>query len=728
MRVLTNFVRTAVPALLGLLLAPTAVLAQVSDCPVEPAPNVSIASGNVFAGPNCVLYTQGDVDSFVFSANSGDTYRLAASEVNEVCDQDIALALYDPNQVRIFTSPTNSCEGAYSIVTNQTLTTTGNYTMVVTLAGYGPGTRTYGVSLERLSPIPPNAQQITLAQVAAGDITPLTDSNAFTWTGVTTCTYQVTATMTPGGCRNDLCMNVYFPDGTSTATQCTNSCESQYTILLSFKAPEDGPLMVLVYNNSNNVFSYTLDVSCLVGDCAAISGISPNSAAAGGLGFNLTVNGSGFLSGESVQWNGTALSTAYVNGNQLVAAVPSSLIAAPGPASVVVVNPDGVDSNTASFSINQALRFISMPPCRVVDTRDPTKPFGFGPPSLAGEATRSFDIPGGACGIPATAQAYSLNVTVVPDGELGYLTVWPTGQSQPLVSTLNSLDGEVQANAAVVPGGSGGAISVFATNNTDLVLDVNGYFVPSTSSSGLGFYPMTPCRLVDTRPGAPSTIITGALTGGTSTTLPILSSSCHVPSTAQAYSLNFTLVPPGPVNYLTVYPTGESLPIVSTMNDPTGSVQANAAIAPAGTGGSIEAYVTQTTDLVVDINGYFAPAGAGALSLYPLPPCRVLDTRNPAGAPPFEGTLNVNVIGSGCGGTSAAQAYVLNATVVPQGFLGYLTLWPEGSAQPLASTLNAYDGDVTSNMAIVPTVNGEISTFVTNNTYLVLDLFGYFAP
>jgi len=194
--------------------------------------------------------------------------------------------------------------------------------------------------------------------------------------------------------------------------------------------------------------------------------------------------------------------------------------------------------------------------------------------------------------------------------------------------------------------------------------------------------------------------------------------------------LNFTLVPLGPVGYLTVYPTGESLPIVSTLNDPTGAVQANAAIAPAGTGGSIEAFVTQTTDLVVDINGYFAPVGDGALSLYALPPCRVLDTRNPAGAPPFEGAMNVNVIGSGtgCGGTSAAQAYVFNATVVPQGFLGYLTLWPEGSAQPLASTLNAYDGDITSNMAIVPTSNTEISAFATSNTYLILDLFGYFAP
>ena len=316
---------------------------------------------------------------------------------------------------------------------------------------------------------------------------------------------------------------------------------------------------------------------------------------------------------------------------------------------------------------------------------------------------------------------------MVPHGELGYITVWPTGENQPLASTLNSLDGEVKANAAIVPGGTGGAISVFATNDTDVVLDINGYFVPATDSN-VAFYPMTPCRLVDTRPGAPSTITTGALTGGTSRTLPILSSSCDVPSTAVAYSLNFTLVPPAAVDYLTVYPTGESLPTVSTLNDPTGTVEANAAIAPAGVGGSIDVFVTQTTDLVVDINGYFAPVAEGALSLYTLPTCRVLDTRNPPGAPPFEGAINVNVTGAGCGGTSAAQAYVFNATVVPAGFLGYLTLWPQGSVQPLASTLNAYDGAVTSNMAVVPTSNTEISAFATSNTYLILDISGYFAP
>src|ERR1017187_10788361 len=73
-------------------------------------------------------------------------------------------------------------------------------------------------------------------------------------------------------------------------------------------------------------------------------------------------------------------------------------------------------------------------------------------------------------------------------------------------------------------------------------------------------------------------------------------------------------------------------------------------------------------------------------------------------------------------------SYVFNATVVPAGFLGYLTLWPQGSVQPLASTLNAYDGAVTSNMAVVPTSNTEISAFATSNTYLILDISGYFAP
>jgi len=111
--------------------------------------------------------------------------------------------------------------------------------------------------------------------------------------------------------------------------------------------------------------------------------------------------------------------------------------------------------------------------------------------------------------------------------------------------------------------------------------------------------------------------------------------------------------------------------------------------------------------------------------LYALTPCRILDTRNGAGA--FSGTVAVNVMGSNCG-VPTASGYVLNATVVPSGPLGYLSLWPDGTQKPVVSTLNALDGTVTSNMTIVPTINGWIDAFTTNPSNLILDISGYFAP
>jgi hypothetical protein len=83
---------------------------------------------------------------------------------------------------------------------------------------------------------------------------------------------------------------------------------------------------------------------------------------------------------------------------------------------------------------------------------------------------------------------------------------------------------------------------------------------------------------------------------------------------------------------------------------------------------------------------------------------------------------------SGCGAPAAAQSFVLNATVVPPAPFGFLTLWPQGATKPFVSTLNAGDGVVTSNMAIVPTTNGLISSFASDPVHLVLDISGYFAP
>jgi hypothetical protein len=171
---------------------------------------------------------------------------------------------------------------------------------------------------------------------------------------------------------------------------------------------------------------------------------------------------------------------------------------------------------------------------------------------------------------------------------------------------------------------------------------------------------------------------------------------------------------------------GQPRPLVSTLNIPTGTVTAAAAIVPAGMGGSIDVFVTDTGDLVIDTNGYFAPAGVGGLSLYNVAPCRVFDSRLPAPEPALIGVTDVHIASNACRVPALAEAFVLTATAIPVRSLGFLSLWPQGQSSPV-STLNAIDGALTSNTAIVPTTNGSISIFSTDPTHVLLDISGYFA-
>jgi uncharacterized repeat protein (TIGR03803 family) len=445
--------------------------------------------------------------------------------------------------------------------------------------------------------------------------------------------------------------------------------------------------------------------------------------------------------------NGPPMPTGTVNftsnGGQIsgCALVPLSSGSAQCVTSALDVGTDAVvatysgDTNYAGSSgtlaqivnpVPSPLQFVSVSPCRIVDTRNPNGPFG-GPP-IPARMARSFPLSEGdnPCGIPSSAVAYSLNVTVVPLTTLNFLTIWPTGEGQPTVSTLNAPDGRTKANAAIVPAGApGGGVSVYVTQTTNVIIDINGYFKPADGTT-LQFYPVTPCRVADTRnPNGP--LGGPPLMGTVERDFPVLSSTCNLPNTAVAYSLNFTAVPlAGHLGFLTVWPQGQTRPTVSTLNDPTGTTVANAAIVPAGTSGGIATYASQDTNLIIDVNGYFAPPGTGGLSLYVLTPCRVLDTRNGNGA--FSGELTVHVMSSLCEVTGSALAYVFNATVLPVHNLGFLTLWPDGEQQPTVSTLNAPDGAITSNMAIVPTNNGSIDAYASQATQLILDISSYFAP
>ena len=435
--------------------------------------------------------------------------------------------------------------------------------------------------------------------------------------------------------------------------------------------------------------------------------------------------------------------------NEILAVSLGSL--APGFYSVTSTDTSGSFLLTVAPPV--ALDFYPVTPCRIADTRTGAGFSGqFGPPSLVGGATRIFNILSSPCanGIPSTAAAYSLNFTVVPPagGQAANLTAYPMGLAtgMPNVSTLNYY-GSVIANAAIVPAGTNGAINVFATNPTDMLFDINGYFAPP-ASSGLEFYPVSPCRVADTRAIAGFTGQFGppSLLGGGTRIFNVPSSLCAagIPSNVAAYAFNFTAAPPagGPAANLTAYPMGlASVPNVSTVNY-YDSVVANAAIVSSGSGAAINVFASFPTDMLLDINGYFAPALPSGLHFYPVTPCRIADTRTGAGfsgqfgPPSLAGgaTRTFNVPSSPCasGIPANAAAYALNFTVVPPsgGPEANLTTWPTGLAtgMPNVSTLNYY-GSVVAGAAIVPAgANGAINVFASYPTDMLFDINGYFAP
>jgi hypothetical protein len=377
---------------------------------------------------------------------------------------------------------------------------------------------------------------------------------------------------------------------------------------------------------------------------------------------------------------------------------------------------------------SSALQYVPVTPCRVVDTRLSNGPLG-GPP-IQGGTYRTFPLPQGSCNIPASSGAYLLNVTVVPEGHLSYLAVYPTGENPGVTTTMNSPDGRIKADAATVPAGTNGSVNVYASDTTNVIIDIYGYYA-APSGSTLAYFPLAPCRVIDTRnPNGP---LGGPyLLGGEERDFPVLESTC-IPAGLEAvtYSFNVTALPRNgsPLAYLTVWSAGQERPVVGLLNSLTGTVVSNAAAVPAGTGGAVAVYPSNDTDLVVDINGFFAPAAPGGLSLYPVTPCRVIDTRHSALG--FTGERTVPVLsppGLPCVAARNAEAFVFNATVYPLGTLNYLTLWSDGQPQPGTWTLNAADGAVTSNMAIVSSADGSVDAYASGRTQMTLDIMTYFAP
>jgi ELWxxDGT repeat protein len=171
--------------------------------------------------------------------------------------------------------------------------------------------------------------------------------------------------------------------------------------------------------------------------------------------------------------------TAAVQSDTLLESPETLILTLANPTNATIAAKSTTTSGTATLTIYDSvsrdpLGFYTVDPCRVVDTRDPGKG---GPNPVAAGTPRTFTIVGGACGIPVTARAVSVNVTVASPTAAGNARVYPGGTGLPSTSNLNYLAGLTRANNAIVLLGSLGDVTVaLAPGGTaHVVIDVNGY-------------------------------------------------------------------------------------------------------------------------------------------------------------------------------------------------------------------------------------------------------------
>ncbi len=134
------------------------------------------------------------------------------------------------------------------------------------------------------------------------------------------------------------------------------------------------------------------------------------------------------------------------------------------------------------------LLFIAITPCRLMDTRavgGSGKTGAFGPPSLVAGEARMVSVPSSNCGVPAAA-AYSMNfVSITPLGQpVGWIAAWPDDIAWPGTVVVNAVLGGIIDNSAIVPAAADGGIQLLTTNDGDLVIDMNGYYVQATTVEG----------------------------------------------------------------------------------------------------------------------------------------------------------------------------------------------------------------------------------------------------
>lgn len=400
-----------------------------------------------------------------------------------------------------------------------------------------------------------------------------------------------------------------------------------------------------------------------------------------------------------------------------------------------------------TFTVTQAgtgLMFYPLAaPVRLLETR-PGQSGCFTPGAKIPGGTSRTQVARGTCGIPANAQAVIGNITTVESGG-GYLTVYPSSNaSVPDVTNSHYVANQILNNVFTVGLGSAdGAFKIFVSSNTDVTVDISGYYAPPFG--GLYFHPLpTPIRLLETRQGQSGCFTPGAPLAVNSDTAQQGRVTCNgvtIPNNALALVGNATTVNPQDVGWLTFFPADASRPWVSNANYVTGQILNTPFTVGLSSSGQFKIYTKHTTDLVVDVVGYYSTDvtdlnGAGMLFSPLATPTRLLDTRAGQTAC-FTGVIRQaetdywQQARGLCSIGSNAAGIVGNATVHNPSapYTGWLTFYPSNTARPWIATSNYEPGQVFGrHFTVALGTDGAFMNYSRYATNLSIDVFGFFAP
>lgn len=258
-----------------------------------------------------------------------------------------------------------------------------------------------------------------------------------------------------------------------------------------------------------------------------------------------------------------------------------------------------------------AMYFHPLPaPVRLLDTRAGQTACTTPGASLAANS-ETLQQGSNICGIPSTAKALVGNATTVGPTAQGNLVLFRSDVARPPITSGNYESGQTLNSPFLTALSPSGQLKIYTSAQTDLVIDILGYYsldgTDTTSGVGLLYSSLTPIRLLDTRVGQSACTMPGAPMMGGTEYWQAAAGNCTIASVAKAIVGNATTVSPQANGFLTLWPSDASRPFIATSNYALGINFNRYFTVGLGSDGGFRRYAFSTTDLVIDVSGYYAP-------------------------------------------------------------------------------------------------------------------------